>query len=158
RANELRPGAPQLRDAAISALTLADVRETRRYRLPAGLTGQSLSGGLDSRFLADTNGIIHARKLDEAQDQFCLGTGGERIAALLPDSATGHWLYAWYTNGEIKVWNLFDQRPHLQLTNSTHLSISSDDRWLAELRTGQVYIHDLSSGTVQQFDAEGFDT
>ncbi len=68
----IHPHAPELRHAAISALALPDLRETRRLALPAWGAGQGFSADLETRFIAGTNGISRAWRVADDQAMFTI--------------------------------------------------------------------------------------
>ena len=145
-AAEIRPGAPELRDAAITALAVPDLRETGHWPLPAGFQVQGFSADLATIYRAATNGGIDARRAADGQLLFQLPTPPVKILGLYAGNGSGRWLGVRRAEIGFTWWDLANRRIVRELPQSFWGIVSGDDRWLAELVAGnRLRLHDLSS-------------
>ena len=138
----LRPGAPELRDAAITALAMPDLRLVREWALPAGFSRQCFSPDFQTIFLADTNGTILARSAGEGRDLYRFGKPGKPVAAL---DFQGPWLGVYRPGDNTSWWEVTTRRELINLPGCVASTIAPNGEWVVELdEAGQVRIHGLT--------------
>ena len=147
-AAEIRPGAPELRDAAITTLAVPDLRETHRWPLPEGYSRQCFNHDQTVLFRAATNGIIHAVRATDGAELYQLGEPGDRVDNLEISGGDGRWLVVWRSLHGYTFWDLKEQRMVRDLPGSRGGVVSPDGHWLVEnTGTNGLRLHDLLAAT-----------
>jgi serine/threonine protein kinase/WD40 repeat protein len=146
RAAQIRPD-EQLRDEAIAALALPDVRRMPgRHSAPPGT--RALAYGRQGRLYAraDAQGTISVRSIPDDQEVRRIAAGP--VAAGLDFSPDDRFLLAQGDAGTLQVWRVADGQPALrdELRECQAHAFSPNGQLLAVSRQGEVLCFDLATG------------
>ena len=155
-ATAIHPHAPELRHTAISALALPDLRETRRLALPAWGAGQGFSADLETRFIAGTNGTLHARRVADDQEMFTLPGPASRTAFIAQHPPGDRWLLVTKDNDLTEWWDLVARRRDPSFRAVRDFRTSPDQRRSAGLSLERgLFTRDMVSGESREVATEG---
>jgi eukaryotic-like serine/threonine-protein kinase len=157
KAAQIRPG-PDLRNEAIAAMALVDLREAKQWKPPPGVV-QVFDAAYERFARPETNGtIVVHRVLDDAELFRVAGFGVPlQDFAFSPD---GRWMAAHYRAGKTYAFKVFDLRApgkahidvpdrwircHRFLPDRRRLAIVSVD-WVKTKSTSTLILYDLESG------------
>lgn len=153
RAAELRPDAPALRDAAITALVLPDLREIQRVPMPSNCNAQAFGPNLEQFIQADLQGLLHVRSAVDGAELFTLGKPDGAIDLLVPQAANPRWLSAVRFKQGSDWWDVTGRRLIKHIPQDYNGCMSADGHWLVmPLSSGGIEIHDLTQGTSRVID------
>lgn len=152
----IRPHAPELRHAAISALALPDLRETSRIVSPEWGTGQGFSRDLRTRFIGGADGTLHARRLIDDKEMFTLPGRGSPTALIMPHPRDDRWLMAVKDDDFIELWDLAGRSQDRSARELREFCVSPDGRRTVGLSASDGLVaRDLVSGAVHAVRPEG---
>jgi WD40 repeat protein len=147
RAAAMHP-ALELRNEAIAALTLTDIRVLKRSNL---LNRRKefvcVDGKLERYAESDEQGNIHIRQVSDDKELMLLPGIGTALQWMFPFSSDGQFLPVRYVDGWVRIWDWQRKQPALEVAGAEHpgrLDFSPDSRWLAAIDPDlNVVVYDL---------------
>lgn len=147
RAARIRPD-DRLRDEAIAALALPDVRRVPAVHAPPpGSIAVAYGREYSLAAHLDAQGVIHISGINDSREVQWIAQGPV-ASTNLHFSPDDRFLLGLGNKGELSVWRVADGRPAIaeELRGCTSHSFSPDGRFLAVGQPGRASCHDLEAG------------
>ena len=155
RAAEILPG-DDLRDEAIAAMTLADLRQHfPEVQVPADVELVAVDAEFQRFAYGTEQGAVKVCRASDGSAIMTIPGEGAATEFVLKFSPGGNELAVGYADGKIRLWKVNGKQPELLLSDGYRRFAADFDakgRYLAIAPTDrQVVVHDLQTNTSEQF-------